>query len=237
MTLPRLGIIVFARTSSHRLPGKVLMDFCGRPLLAHIIERANALGQQVIVATSLEPDDAPVAEMAAMCGAASFRGPLDDVLQRAVTCAQHYRLDAFARLCGDRPYFPQDTMRAALAAMARAYDSGVRIDLVTNHLPVGPPAGLSTEVVLVDALERALAAGPSPRQREHLTSYLYDDASSFVIRPVAADFTGTRAHRYAVDTAEDYDRLSRVACTLNDLHATPEAVAQVFDASVARPAN
>ncbi len=226
MSAPRLAIIVFARMSSHRLPGKVLMDFGGQPLLAHIIERAKALGQPVIVATSERPEDAAVAELALSRGAAAFRGHLDDVLQRAVDCAHEHRLDAFARLCGDRPYFPQATMREALAAMANALAADEGIDMVSNHLPTSPPPGLSTEVMRVDALERVLDTDPGAHHREHLTSYLYDHAASFVIRPVASDFSTTQARRFAVDTPEDHERLGRVARLLSDVHATPEAVAE-----------
>lgn len=228
MSTPRLAIIVFARMSSQRLPGKVLMDFGGRPLLAHIIERAKVLGQPVIVATSERPEDAGVAQLALDHGASAFRGHLDDVLQRAVDCAHDHRLDAFARLCGDRPYFSQATMRDGLDMMSRGLEAGDRIDLLTNHIPASPPAGLSTEVVRVDALERALAGSPGAHHREHLTSYVYEHAGCFVIRPLAEDFSVTGAQRFAVDTPDDHRRLDRAAHLLDDVHATPEAVAGLF---------
>ena len=233
MSTPRLAIIVFARMSSHRLPGKVLMDFGGRPLLAHIIERARALGQPVIVATSERPEDAAVADLALTCGARAFRGPLDDVLQRAVDCAHEHRLDAFARLCGDRPYFPQATMREALAVMTDALTAGEGVALVTNHLPANPPPGLSTEVVCVDALERVLAANPSTHHCEHLTAYLYDHRANFRIRLANSEFLKTRPHRFAVDTPEDHERLGQVGRQLADIHATPEAVAECLAAMTA----
>ncbi len=234
MTAPRLGIVVFARMSSQRLPGKVLMDFDGRPLLAHILARAAAVAQPVIVATSDLPEDAAVARLARACGATAYCGPLEDVLQRAVDCARHHRLDAFARLCGDRPYFPQATMRSALETMANALRSGERIDLLTNHLPDSPPPGLSTEVVRVDALECALGSAPSMHHREHLTAYLYDHADCFVIRSLPADFSATRPHRFAVDSADDLRGLARVAQQLGDLHATPEHAAALLDASASQ---
>ena len=228
MTQPTLGIIVFARMSSHRLPGKVLMDFGGRPLLAHILARACALELPLVVATSLGKDDDAVADLAQRCGVPAFRGSLDDVLQRGVDCADAHGLDAFARLCGDRPYFPQDQMRDALAAMASSFTERMAADLFSNHVPHSPPPGLSTEVVRVNALRRALASGATAYNREHLTSYLYEHSRHYSIRPIAADFNGSRGQRFAIDTEEDYRRLGAAARQLDDLAASYEAVAALL---------
>jgi len=229
MTDPRLAIVVFARMSSSRLPGKVLMDFGGRPLLAHIIARAQALKYPVIVATSEGCEDDEVAEAAQRHGAIAFRGSLDNVLKRAVDCAHAHELDAFARLCGDRPYFPVGQMRDGLEQMRAALSGNRPLDLATNHLPDSPPPGLSTEVVRVAALERVLAGNPNARHREHLTSGLYDDAGAYAMAPIACDFSATRMHRFAVDTAEDYRRLGDAAHRLDDLCADPGRVAALLD--------
>ena len=229
MTDPRLAIVVFARMSSSRLPGKVLMDFGGRPLLAHIIARAQALKYPVIVATSEGSEDDEVAEAAQRHGALAFRGSLDNVLKRAVDCAHAHELDAFARLCGDRPYFPVGQMRDGLEQMRAALSGSRPLDLATNHLPDSPPPGLSTEVVRVAALERVLSGQPNARHREHLTSGLYDGAPSYQMVPIACDFAETRGHRFAVDTLDDYRRLGGVAHQLGDVSAGPEAVARHMD--------
>ena len=229
MSAPRLAIVVFARMSSSRLPGKVLMDFAGRPLLAHIIARAQALECPVIVATSTQAEDAAVADLVVACGAGAFRGSLDNVLQRAVDCAHAHRRDAFARLCGDRPFFPVDQMRAGLSMMRAAMDAGTPLDMATNHLPDSPPPGLSTEVVRVSALERVLAAAPDARHREHLTSGLYDAAHAFAMAAIPREFGATRGHRFAIDTDEDYRQLGDAARRLGDLHAAPGRVAALLD--------
>lgn len=225
MNAPRLGIIVFARMSSQRLPGKVLMDFGGRPLLAHILARASALQLPMVVATSVGTDDDAVADLAETCGVPAFRGSLNDVLQRAIDCADAHGLDAFARLCGDRPYFMQDQMGDAVAAMASSFTEDNPADLFTNHLPFNPPPGLSTEVVRVAALRRAMRGVTTAQQREHLTSYLYDHADAFDIRCVESDFSATCGSTYAVDTASDLERLSAVANVVRDVHVLPADVA------------
>ena len=234
MNTSKLAIVVFSRMSSSRLPGKALMDFAGRPLLAHILERARPLGLPLIVATSDKSEDAFVAELAQQHGAQVFRGPLDDVLQRAVDCAKAHGLDAFARLCGDRPYFPVDQMRQALATMTESFAAGAPLDLVTNHLPSNPPPGLSTEVVRVAALERALAQGTTAHHREHLTAWLYEHSTSVRMHAMDADFSAVQGLRFAVDTAEDMQSLRAVAEQLQDVHATAQAVAELLRMGTAK---
>ena len=230
MSTPRQAIIVFARMSSSRLPGKVLMDFAGRSLLAHIIARAQLLELPIIVATSTEPEDTAVAKVAEQCGATAFRGSLENVLQRAVDCAHAHGLDAFARLCGDRPFFPLEQMGDGLRQMQSALQAKDALDLVTNHVPENPPAGLSTEIVRVTALERVLSVKSSERHREHLTSGIYDNAKAFVISSIPQDFTSTHGCRFAVDTCVDYQRLVAVARRLPDVGASAEQVASLLNA-------
>ena len=225
MSAPKMAIVVFSRMSSQRLPGKALRDFNGRPLLVHILERARPLGLPLIVATSDQPEDAAIVELAQRHGAQGFHGSLDNVLQRAIDCAHAHRLDAFARLCGDRPYFPVEPMRQGLEAMRNSWRTGAPLDLASNHIPQSPPAGLSTEVVRVAALERAAASAPDARHREHLTAWLYDHADGLRIQPLPGDFQATGGHRFAVDTAEDHRRLVAAATVLGDVHASAEAVA------------
>ena len=236
MTRPNLGIIVFARMSSQRLPGKMLMDFGGHPLLAHILLRAAALGLPLVVATSDCREDDALVDLAERYGVPAFRGSLDDVLQRAVDCANAHGFDAFARLCGDRPYFPQEQMRNALLSMENALASGVPVDLISNHFPASPPLGLTTEVVRVAALQRALDSGATAHNREHLTSYLYMHEAGFTIEFMPTEFVGLHGQRFAVDTEQDYHLLRSAALELADVNASHEAVAAWLPAPVNPPA-
>lgn len=124
-----IGIVVFARHDSHRLPGKALRAIGGIPLLERVVRRAQLLPWPVILATTAKASDDSLVELAADLRIPSFRGSEDNVLERAVLAAEEFGLDAFARLCGDRPLFPLDDMRAAMTAMAD--DAG--LDLVTTY--------------------------------------------------------------------------------------------------------
>src|SRR5256885_6305126 len=87
-------LVVQARMSSARLPGKVLLPVAGRPLLGYVLERVAPAREMVIVATSDQPDDDPVAEFASQAGVQVFRGSLADVAGRFAALADSFGLDA-----------------------------------------------------------------------------------------------------------------------------------------------
>lgn len=201
------------------MPGKVLRAFSGRPLLGWVVARAELLQRPIVIATSDQADDDPIADLANALGVACFRGSLDDVLGRAQALAQHFGLRHIARLCADRPYFDTEQMQMAIALA----EAEPQLDLVSNQLSPAVPRGLTTEVISATALSRAEAAATLAHQREHLTAYLYAHPEQFRMRslpnPLAAygdPNYGQPNHvssngGFAVDTLADWERLSRLA--------------------------
>ena len=101
-----IGLVIFSRMDSNRLPGKALKTFAGRALLGHVIDRAKATrnADLVIVATSDRGTDDKIAAYAEAQGAEVFRGSAHDVLGRAVGCAEAFGLTVLGRICGDSPF-------------------------------------------------------------------------------------------------------------------------------------
>lgn len=97
--------IIQARCSSSRLPGKVLMPLAGKPMIWHIVERARAcrLVRQVVVATSTEPSDDPLAEFCSSEDIPCLRGSLTNVLSRYLEVLKLYPHDYVVRITGDCP--------------------------------------------------------------------------------------------------------------------------------------
>ncbi len=203
----KLGIVVFARHDSHRLPGKALRIIGGMPLLERVIRRALSLPWPVALATTDKPSDEPLVALAAGLGVRSFRGSEDRVLERAVLAAETFGLDAFARICGDRPLFPLEDLERAMATMR---DDPSAPDMVTNRIPHGVPPGLTTEVIRTRALRGVLDQGLASTDQEHLTSafYMHPEAFRLVsIPPPAGSYT---CPGFAVDTEADLARLQRI---------------------------
>jgi spore coat polysaccharide biosynthesis protein SpsF len=215
----KVGALVQARLGSTRLPGKVLMDLGGRPALDYLLERlAHAQTLQcVVVATSRERADDPVAEHCARSGISCHRGPHDDVAARLLQAADGCSLDAFVRVNGDSPLLDQ-----------RLVDRGVTLftqggrDLVTNVFPRSFPCGESVEVLRTEALRAALPRLTEPDDREHVTTALYRDPSGLVIENFTAGADGVGPDgggvRLVLDTPDDAVTMRRILRAMERPH-------------------
>jgi spore coat polysaccharide biosynthesis protein SpsF len=215
---PIIGIAIFARMSSVRLPGKVLMDFGGKPLLVWIVERARASGLPICIATSREAADDAIERCARQHGINCFRGALEDVLSRAHELAQHFGWHALIRLCGDRPFFDLEEMLEA----CRLFEAEPGLQLISNQCSGPIAAGLTTELIARSALARILALDPDPSQREHLTQACYAHPGSFRLRALPRSAAASSAARFAIDSAADYRQLQALSSL--GQHATPAQV-------------
>lgn len=164
--------------TSTRLPGKVLRRFGERTTLEYLIERLRHCEQvdEVIVATSDDPTDDPVAALCERLGVMHHRGPLLDVAGRYIEVVDRFALDAFVRVTGDSPLLDHRLVDRG-AALFRSGDW----DVVTNVFPSTFPSGQSLEVVAADAFRRARAAMSEPDEIEHVTRYFYKHPDQFRI--------------------------------------------------------
>lgn len=191
-------VIIQARFSSARLPGKVLRPLAGRPMLARLLDRLKQAKRvnQITVATSAATDDEPISQFCAAEGVQCFRGPLDDVAERLALAAEGAGADAFVRINGDSPLISP----AIVDAVIELYGTK-DVDLATNVQTRTFPKGQSVEVIRVEALRRAqimMQAG----EAEHVTPAFYRRASDFRIVNLASGHDwGT--FQMSVDTPED----------------------------------
>lgn len=200
----RRRVFVQARMSSARFPGKVLAPFRGRPLIASVIERAAAaLGRDaVVVATSTDAADDPLALYVRSLHVAVFRGALDDVLGRMQACLAAYPCDWFCRICADSPL-----VDAQLILEMMSYTNRDDLDLVTNVFPRTFPRGLSVEWIEATRFAGLQAEALGRDAREHVTRAYYDNPESFRILNVPARGPSREDASLAVDTLDDLRRL------------------------------
>jgi spore coat polysaccharide biosynthesis protein SpsF len=198
----RVAIIIFARMDSRRVPGKVLADLGGKPLLHYVVARAKRSRHDVIVATSYRPVDEPIVKFAKTEGLRYFCGKSDDVVGRAVACASDNRLDAFVRISGDSPFIDPHLIDR-IAGTFLAEDS---IDIATNVFPRTYPTGLSVEVISRAGLSKVAAETFDKQDREHITRYMYSNPDLFRILNCPADVRYDANLQLTVDDAGDLDR-------------------------------
>lgn len=205
-----LGLIVFARLDSRRLPAKALRDVAGRPLLGRVLDRVRAVrpSRPIVVATSDRTLDDPIAAFAVSEDIALFRGSADDVLGRALACAEAFGLSAVVRISGDSPFIDPALIERSIARFETVPNG---VDVVTTIMPKTFPPGTSVEVIGIDALRRMAAAATNPDEREHVTLYLYRNPSSFRIEAIVAPDARYQGVVLTVDEAHDLDRAAWIA--------------------------
>jgi len=189
------GIILQARLASARLPFKAVAPIAGQPLLVHCIERLQAGGHAVILATTDRPEDDVLASMAVAHGARVYRGDASDVLDRYLGAARQFALEHIVRATGDNPAVETGGPARVLAALASGADY-----VIENGLPYGT----CVEGFTREALERAAAVCLRPQDREHVTLGMKSDPDAFATRAIQAPAALNRPDlRFTVDTRAD----------------------------------
>lgn len=198
--------ILQARMSSSRLPGKVLLRTCGKPLLAHQIERVRRCEavSHLVVATSTDASDDPIEHLCRELGVDVHRGSLDDVLDRFAGAARPFGPEWVVRLTGDCPLAdPAVIDRVVRAAMGGGFD------YVSSALHPSFPDGLDAECLRAPVLVAAASEARLPSEREHVTAFVYSRSERFRLGEVrnAVDLS---ALRWTVDEPRDFVFVSQV---------------------------
>jgi spore coat polysaccharide biosynthesis protein SpsF len=161
--------IVQARASSSRLPAKVLRPILGRPMLSLQLERLRRcrLVDKLLVATSEDPSDQPIANLCAAESVSCFRGSLDDVLDRFYQAAKPFLPRQVVRLTGDCPLADPELIDRVIE-----FDLQGGFDFVSNAIEPTFPDGLDAAVFRFQLLEQAWREAQLPSEREHLTLFM-----------------------------------------------------------------
>jgi spore coat polysaccharide biosynthesis protein SpsF len=186
---------------SSRLPGKVLLDIAGMPMLGRVVDRARRgrSVSRVIVATTTKPQDDSLAAYARGLPVDVFRGDEGDVLDRYYQAAKEYQLDVIVRITSDCPLLDPDVLDTVVRAVV---DAGERVDFCSNTLQRRFPRGLDVEVAPRATLERLWRTALAPHYRAHVFPYVYEHPDEFVTRSVT-DPVDRSFMRWTVDTEED----------------------------------
>jgi spore coat polysaccharide biosynthesis protein SpsF len=233
------AVVIQARTRSTRLPGKVLLPLAGAPLLRRMVERVQAARPRrpfaLVVATTVEPSDDPIAALCAELGVRCYRGHPTDLLDRHLGAARAVSASAVAKIPSDCPLI--DPQAIALV-LDRWEQTRGRLDYLGNLHPPSWPDGNDVEVMSVDALATADREARAPHEREHTTPFLWDQPERFrvgnVTWPTGRDLSMT--HRLTIDYPADYGLIRAVYDALWSEAGEPfplEAILAFLDANPA----
>ncbi|HKQ70927.1 MAG TPA: glycosyltransferase family protein [Polyangiaceae bacterium] len=226
----RTVLVVQARSGSSRLPRKVLLPVLGRPLLELQLERMQAaVGvSEIVVATTADPEDRDIFEVARRAGIKCMAGHATDLLGRHFAVAVAEKADVVIKVPSDCPLIDRSVIERVLSAF-RAREG--HVDFVSNLHPATYPDGNDVEVMTVAALERAHGEAKRPFEREHTTPFIWDRPDRFRIDNVAWE-TGldySMSHRFTLDYPEDYDFVRAVYGRLYDASRPLFSLAEIIE--------
>lgn len=225
---PKVVAIIQGRMSSSRLPGKILADIAGQPMLTRVFTRASRATtlDEVIFATTTDASDDPVAEYCDFSGIPHTRGSLFDVLDRYYQTALQAKADVVVRITADCPVIDPELIDDVVNALLETGDW--RFDFVANRLPPPwgrtYPIGLDVEACTFKALKKAWKEAKEPQHREHVMPFFYEGVQLSAVSRQLSEGTSPRGfrvallnhptdfgdYRWTVDTPEDLEFMRQI---------------------------
>ena len=207
----KIGAIVQARTSSTRLPGKVLKNLPfdeDITVLEQVVRRlkgSKALNE-VIIATTTDKNDEKIVDIANKEEVPWFRGSKDNVLERYYLAAEENDLDVVVRITSDCPCVDPD-----IVDMLVEHHLNLNLDYTSNTLIRTFPVGLDVEVISFNALRKCHCNAKSDMEKEHVTMYVHNNLNLFKTENIKASNNLCDPQiRITLDTEEDYALLCAV---------------------------
>jgi spore coat polysaccharide biosynthesis protein SpsF len=222
---PRVVAIIQGRMSSSRLPGKILADIAGQPMLTRVYTRTSRAQtlDEVIFATTIDASDDLVAEYCDFSGILFTRGSLFDVLDRYYQAAMQAEAEVVVRITADCPVIDPALIDDVVNTLLED-----EYDFVCNRLPPPwsrtYPIGLDVEACTFKVLKKAWKEAKEPQHREHAMPYFYEGVK--LTRQSRTLETGTSLrefniallhhttdfgdYRWTVDTPEDLEFMRQV---------------------------
>lgn len=194
-------IIIQARLSSKRLPGKVLKKINGLEIIKHIIRnlKNSKHNLKIIVATSNAISDKKLVSFLKKNNILYFCDSLNNVSLRLLNCALFYKAKYFIRLNGDSPFIDNNIIKKMLSFFKRNQN---KFDLITNVYPRTFPKGQSVEIIKTSCLKRIVRKKLSKNQQEHVTKFIYDNSKLFKIKNIPNSINLSN-YSLCVDTNEE----------------------------------
>ena len=217
--------VVQARCGSSRLPGKSLKSLAGRPMLSHVLERAQAIPglDQVLLVTSTAERDRALQAIAAPLGISTVFGSEHDVLARIYDAVEPLASQVIVRLTGDCPFLDPEIAALVIAR----FDPQVS-DYISNDTTCsGYPDGTDVEAFTWEALALAAAQAFRHGDREHVTPWIRQHCRCAMVMNADGDYS---ALKLSVDTAADWERAQRIAERLARLAPGDYSLAATLEA-------
>lgn len=213
----KILIVIQARRGSTRLPDKVMLPLKDKPLLLRMYERIEAakVKKEIVIAATTEKEDDLIAVLCRENNLNCFRGHAEDLIDRHYKAALEYNADIVVKIPSDCPLICPDVIDNVIGYYL---ENEGKFDFVSNLHPATHPDGNDVEVIPVGILKTTWEEAKQDFEREHTTSFIWDNPERFrignVIWETGLDFS--KSHRFTIDYKEDYDFIKRIYDELYD---------------------
>lgn len=230
-----LLIIIQARVTSTRLPGKILLPLCGKTALEIMLDRLDFFRKHIIIATTNDGSEKPIVQLCESGGIKYYQGDTDDVLSRYYETAKKYgakKSDKIVRLTSDCPLIDQDILKKIIGF----YEAG-EYDYVSNTYERTYPRGLDCEVFSFKALEESFNKAKTTFEKEHVTTYIHTTHKDEFTIGSFKDEKDNSKYRLTLDEKDDYEAIEelyklfqcRVSFSYNELINKLESNKYIYD--------
>ena len=207
-------VIIQARMSSRRLPGKVLMKIQGKTLIERVVEGVSRSKYvtKIIVATSKHKTDLPLRKLCLKKKINYYAGSLHNVASRFYEISKNLNVKSFVRICADSPFIDPNLIDKCLIKFnSKSYD------IVTNLLPRTFPKGQSVEIIKSSVFKKNLPKMKKKVHLEHVTTFFYENKNNFKIKNIKNSENYSKFNM-CVDTANDISQARSIYEKISHLH-------------------
>ncbi len=206
----------------------------GKPLISHLLDRLSKskLLDRIIVATSTDPSDDPIANWAYQNNWQCYRGPLENVAARFLEAVSAYKIECMVRISGDSPLIDWRIVDRAIEIFERG-----EFEIVTNCLNRTFPRGQSVELLLASTYRTGYERMKSPEDFEHVTRHFYQNAELYRIHNFETDGRNYSNVNLCVDTLLDFENFVRILKQMDGLFTdyTWQQIVEIYERVASRP--
>ena len=199
----KVGIVIVARMSSNRFPGKALKKICGRESIACLIDRMKRVknANEIILATSTDKSDDVLEKIAKREGINFFRGSLENVASRYYESAKKFKLDQIVRITGDAIVCDEIMLDKAIKVQI---DKGSDVVFMKNM-----PYGTAKEIFSFRTIQAIATTALQPNNTEYLEWFL-ENSRNFKVEYIKSPYKFQKNIRLTLDYQKDLILLNKV---------------------------
>mgnify|MGYP001375394676 FL=1 len=220
--------IVQARLGSKRFPRKMFSKIGNYSLLTWVLRRLKkcSLLDGIILATSSKEHDYELVREALSENLYTFIGSEKNVYERFVRAANFYKVRTIIRVCGDNPFVdPEEVDKLVSFFKNNSYDYVCNHMNKMNNLYAD---GFGAEILTTKTLESFAENDLTSSQKEHVTSYIWDNQNNFKVCAIKAPkYLAFPEFRFDINEEKDLEYINKIVSNGVNIHSNAKEIMNV----------